>query len=73
MVFAGETYYPSGGYNDIYAFTDTLDDAINYYYEAQVSGLHNCDLGATTWPEQSKYNGDGNDWLATSNPKLDIS
>ena len=42
--------------------TDLLDDAINYYYEAQVSGLHNCDLGATTWSEQLKYIGDGNDW-----------
>ena len=62
MVFAGETYYPSGGYNDIYAMTDSLEDAINYYYESQVSGLHNSDLGATTWPEQPKYVGDGNDW-----------
>jgi len=62
MVFAGETYYPGGGYNDIYVMTDSLEDAINYYYESQVSGLHNCDLGATTWPEQQKYVGDGNDW-----------
>lgn len=62
MIFAGETYYPAGGHYDIYAYTDTLEDAINYYYEAQVSGLHNCDLHAKTWPEQEKYVGQGNDW-----------
>ena len=62
MVFAGETYYPGGGYNDIYKITDTLEDAINYYYESQVSGLHNCDLGAMTWCEQVKYTENGNDW-----------
>jgi hypothetical protein len=62
MVFAGAAYYPSGGYNDIYAFTDTLENANNYYYESHVSGLHNCDLGATLWSEEPKYIGDGNNW-----------
>ena len=62
IIFAGETYYPAGGYNDIYAYVDKLEDAIIYYYEAQVSGLHNCDLDAKTWSDQPKYIGQGNDW-----------
>ena len=47
MVFAGPQYYPSGGYDDIYAITDTLEKAIHFYYESQISGLHNCNFSST--------------------------
>lgn len=37
-IFAGETYYPSGGFNDLYATAETMDEAIDIYQEALVTG-----------------------------------
>jgi len=62
MIFAGPQYYPSGGYDDIYAITDTLEKAIHFYYESQVSGLHNCNFSSINWWNQDKQDGEGNDW-----------
>ena len=63
IIFAGEIYYPAGGTNDLYAFADTLDDAMNYYYESQVSGLHNRDyLSKSWWGKTEKEDNTGNQW-----------
>jgi len=61
IIFAGDTYYPAGGYKDIYGFADTLEDAMNIYYEAQISGLHNCDYFNKSWWNQSREMV-GNNW-----------
>lgn len=37
-IFAGETYYPSGGFNDLYATAETMDEAIDIYQEALAIG-----------------------------------
>lgn len=62
LIFAGSTYYPSGGYKDIYGFADTLEEAMNIYYEAQITGLHNLDYFHNSWWNQYKEEGRGNDW-----------
>jgi len=61
LIFAGVTYYPTGGYKDIYGFADTKEDAMNIYYEALITGLHNCDYFNQTWWNQSREVV-GNNW-----------
>ena len=62
LIFAGVTYYPTGGYKDIYGFADTQEDAMNIYYEALITGLHNCDYFNQTWWNQSREENRGNNW-----------
>jgi hypothetical protein len=38
LIFAGETYYPAGGWNDLYGRAETLDEALEIMREAIVDG-----------------------------------
>lgn len=37
-VFAGESFYPAGGFNDFYGFAATYAEALEIYHEATTTG-----------------------------------
>jgi hypothetical protein len=37
-ILAGDKYYPSGGFHDLYDTAETMDEAIDIYQEALVTG-----------------------------------
>ena len=48
-IFGGQTYYPSGGFNDIYGFAETFKEALEIYDEARLVGSKPMKDWGWTW------------------------
>jgi hypothetical protein len=48
-IFGGQTYYPAGGFNDIYAFANTFKEALEIYDEARLVGSKPMKRWGWTW------------------------
>jgi hypothetical protein len=66
-VFAGETFYPAGGFNDFYGYARTYTEALNLYNEAKTTGTN---LRSSWWAHQSELEARGPcDWCHVVNIK----